>query len=93
VVGDWNVNRGGTARTEGRDRSERPGRFMQPEFLPAAGDWRAPRYGLRIQRLVRRILYNPKSNIVESGEFSVFIRIHPITASWPSESDLGPARI
>jgi hypothetical protein len=43
VVGEWNVNRGGTARTEGRGRSERPGLFMQPEFLPGAGDWKGRR--------------------------------------------------
>jgi hypothetical protein len=59
VVGDWSVNRGGTARTEGRDRSERPEWFMQPEFLPGAGDWKDRRYGLRIQRLVSRD-YLPK---------------------------------
>jgi hypothetical protein len=54
-VGDWNVNGGGTARTEGLDRSERPEWFMRPEFLPGAGDWKDRRYGLRIQRLVSPI--------------------------------------
>jgi hypothetical protein len=26
--------------------------LIRPEFLPGAGDWKAPRYGLRVQRLV-----------------------------------------
>jgi hypothetical protein len=46
VVGDWNGNGGGTARTEGRAESSGPDRFMRPEFLPVAGDWKTPRYGL-----------------------------------------------
>jgi len=46
VVGDWNENGGGTARTEGRAKSCGPDPFMQPEFLPGAGYWKTLRYGL-----------------------------------------------
>ncbi len=43
VVGDWNEDRGGMARTEGRERSERPEWVIRPEFLPGAGDWKTLR--------------------------------------------------
>jgi hypothetical protein len=70
VVGDWNDNGGGTARTEGWDRSERPEGFMQPEFLPEAGDWKTPRYGLWCNDWLVHSLFNDGNSWKRQSIFS-----------------------